>query len=107
MIGIASPPEDLAAPINYQRAHFFNLNLGARLSFGTLARRRVSRRDRLSDRHHVPIPGRLPKRLLRMEQTAAVAVWGASFFATLECELLDWRRFKTQAEARIDRIGAR
>ena len=24
-----------------------------------------------------------------------------SFFATLECELLDRRRFKTQAEARI------
>jgi putative transposase len=24
-----------------------------------------------------------------------------SFFATLECELLDWRKFKTQAEARV------
>ena len=26
---------------------------------------------------------------------------GASFFATLECELLDRRRFPTQAEARL------
>ena len=24
-----------------------------------------------------------------------------SFFATLECELLDWRSFRTQAEAKL------
>jgi hypothetical protein len=87
----------LCAPLPTLRRRPYGRPRTARGRCGSLLRHRVG----LAPTTRCRSPGALRKILYVIYDNAMAE----SFFATLECELLDRRRFKTQAEARIAVFG--